>query len=110
MCPASRAGWIDVDAIIVVPDRRRFVFENPNWTVRRAIVHIIEAMARHAGLADVNRESIDGATLYQVLAVLEGGLGRAARPSCQRVKAEDPRSGMMRTRPVRALPVACSLS
>jgi hypothetical protein len=48
--------------------------------VRQAILHIIEAMARHVGLADIIRESIDGATLYQLLALLEGGLSRAAEP------------------------------
>jgi hypothetical protein len=110
MCPASRAGWIEFDATIVVSDRRRFVFENPNWMVRQAIVHIIEAMARHAGLADINRESIDGATLYQLLTPLEGGLSSAARPSRQSVKAEDPALALLQTRPIRALPVVCSSS
>jgi hypothetical protein len=72
MCPATRAGRIYLDAIIVVPDRRRVVFENLNWAMRRAILHIIEAISRHAGLADIIRESIDGATLYQLLAAREG--------------------------------------
>jgi hypothetical protein len=40
--------------------------------MRRAILHIIEAISRHAGLADIIRESIDGATLYQLLAAREG--------------------------------------
>ena len=101
---------IDLDAIIVVPDRRRIVFEIPNWTVRRAFLHIIEAMARHAGLTDITRESIDGATLYQLLALLEGGLSRAARPSRQRMNVEDRRTGMMQIRPIRARPVVCSSS
>jgi hypothetical protein len=35
-------------------------------------MHIIEEMARHAGIADIIRESIDGATMYQLLAALEG--------------------------------------
>ena len=42
--------------------------------MRRAFLHIIEALARHAGLTDIIRESIDGATLYQLVALLEGGL------------------------------------
>ena len=72
MCPATRAGRIDLDATMVVPDCGGIVFENPNWTVRRVILHITEAMARHAGLADIIRESTDGATLYQLLAAREG--------------------------------------
>ena len=39
--PATRAGQIDVDATIVVPGRGRIVFENPHWTLRRVILHII---------------------------------------------------------------------
>ena len=110
MCPATRAGLTDLDATMVVPDRGRIVFENPNWTARRTILHIIEAMARHAGLADIIRESIDGATLHQLLALLEGGLSRATHPSCQSVKAQDPSPGMLQARPTRALPVVCSSS
>jgi ribosomal protein S3AE len=37
---------------------------------RWAILHIIQEMARHAGLADIIRESIDGATMYELLAAL----------------------------------------
>ena len=59
--------------------------------MRRAFLHIIEAMARHAGLTDIIRESIDGATLYQLLALLEGGLSerraRAANASTLRTDA-----------------------
>jgi Protein of unknown function (DUF664) len=79
----NSCGRIDLDATIVLPDRRQIVFENPNWTVRRAFLHIIEATARQAGLTDITRESIDGATLYQLLAVLGGGLSRAARPAAK---------------------------
>jgi hypothetical protein len=45
---------------------------NPNWTMCRAILHIIEGKARHARLADIIRQSTDGATLYQLLAAREG--------------------------------------
>ena len=62
----------DVDATIVVPDRGRIVFENPHWTLRRVILHIIEGTARHFRLADNIRESTDGATMYQLLAAIEG--------------------------------------
>ncbi len=42
------------------------------WSVRWVIFHLIEELARHAGHADIIRESIDGATLYELLAGLEG--------------------------------------
>lgn len=41
------------------------------WSVRWVILHLIEELARHAGQGDVIRESIDGATLYELLAGLE---------------------------------------
>jgi hypothetical protein len=36
-------------------------------TVRWAALHIIEELARHAGHADIIRESIDGATMYELI-------------------------------------------
>ena len=34
-------------------------------------MHIIEEFARHAGQADIIRESIDGATMYELLFALD---------------------------------------
>jgi len=42
------------------------------WSVRWVVFHMIEELARHAGQGDIIRESIDGATLYELLAGLEG--------------------------------------
>jgi uncharacterized damage-inducible protein DinB len=42
------------------------------WSVRWVVFHMIEELARHAGQGDIVRESIDGATLYELLAGLEG--------------------------------------
>ena len=42
------------------------------WSVRWVLLHLIEETARHAGHADIVRESIDGATCYELLAGLEG--------------------------------------
>lgn len=42
------------------------------WSVRWVVFHVIEELARHAGHGDIIRESIDGATLYELLAGLEG--------------------------------------
>ena len=54
----------DLDATIVVPDHVARVSEDGNWTVRWALMNINEEMARHAGHADLIRESIDGATMF----------------------------------------------
>lgn len=42
------------------------------WSVRWVLLHLVEELARHAGHADIVRESIDGATLYPLLAAAEG--------------------------------------
>jgi uncharacterized damage-inducible protein DinB len=62
----------DLDATIVVPEYVQAIYEEPHWTVRWVLLHLIEEMARHAGHADIIRESIDGATMFPLLAALEG--------------------------------------
>jgi uncharacterized damage-inducible protein DinB len=42
------------------------------WTVRWVLLHLVEEIARHAGHADIIRESIDGATMYELMAGAEG--------------------------------------
>jgi len=42
------------------------------WSVRWVLLHLIEEIARHAGHADIIRESIDGATMYALMAAAEG--------------------------------------
>jgi hypothetical protein len=42
------------------------------WSVRWVLLHLIEETARHAGHADIVRESIDGATCYSLMAAAEG--------------------------------------
>jgi hypothetical protein len=41
------------------------------WSVRWVLLHLIEETARHAGHADVVRESLDGATSISLLAAQE---------------------------------------
>jgi hypothetical protein len=43
-----------------------------NWTVRWVALHLIEELTRHAGHADIIRESLDGATMYELMAGVEG--------------------------------------
>jgi uncharacterized damage-inducible protein DinB len=42
------------------------------WSVRWVLLHLIEEVARHAGHADIVRETIDGATAYPLMAATEG--------------------------------------
>jgi uncharacterized damage-inducible protein DinB len=42
------------------------------WTARWIVLHLIEETARHAGHADIIRESIDGATASSLTAAAEG--------------------------------------
>jgi len=42
------------------------------WTLRWVLLHLMEETARHAGHADIIRESIDGATMYALMAAAEG--------------------------------------
>jgi uncharacterized damage-inducible protein DinB len=63
----------DLDTAVPVPqDVPWFPKDINNWTVRWVIHHLINELARHAGQADIIRESIDGATLYELVAGIEG--------------------------------------
>jgi hypothetical protein len=42
------------------------------WSVRWVLLHLIEETARHAGHADIIRESLDGATAIPLMAAVEG--------------------------------------
>lgn len=42
------------------------------WSVRWVLLHLVEEIGRHAGHADIVRESIDGATMYELMAGAEG--------------------------------------
>jgi uncharacterized damage-inducible protein DinB len=42
------------------------------WSVRWVLLHLIQETARHAGHADIVRESVDGATSYPLMAAAEG--------------------------------------
>ena len=38
------------------------------WNVRWVAMHLLEELSRHAGHGDIIRESIDGATMYELMA------------------------------------------
>jgi uncharacterized damage-inducible protein DinB len=63
----------DLDAAVPVPrDAPWFPKDLEAWSVRWVILHVINELARHAGHADIVRETLDGATMYGLIAGLEG--------------------------------------
>jgi uncharacterized damage-inducible protein DinB len=63
----------DLDARVPVPqDIPWFPKDLDAWSVRWVILHVINELARHAGHADIIREAIDGATMYELIAAREG--------------------------------------
>jgi uncharacterized damage-inducible protein DinB len=61
----------DLDHPVPVPDEPWFPKDGTTWTLRWVLLHVIEETARHAGHADIVRESIDGATTFELLAAAE---------------------------------------
>ena len=63
----------DLDTPVPVPhDVPWFPQDIDNWSVRWVAMHLIEELARHAGHADIIRETIDSATMYELMAANEG--------------------------------------
>ena len=66
-------GIPDLGRTVPVPrDAPWFPADVEAWSVRWVLLHLIEETARHAGHADIVRESIDGATAFPLLAAAEG--------------------------------------
>lgn len=58
-----------------IPVDRSVPWNRPDldhFTVRWILLHLIQETARHAGHADIIRESVDGATAYPLMAAAEG--------------------------------------
>lgn len=67
------AGVADLDQPVPVPKGVPWYPDDVNaWSVRWVLLHLIEETARHVGHADIIRESVDGATWYELLAAAEG--------------------------------------
>jgi hypothetical protein len=66
------AGISDLGQPVPVPDAPWNPKDVEAWSVRWVLLHLIEEIARHAGHADIVRESIDGATAYELMAAAEG--------------------------------------
>ncbi|OBI81906.1 DinB family protein [Mycobacterium sp. E740] len=65
-------GESDLDTPVPVPhDVPWFPHDIDHWNVRWVVLHLIEELSRHAGHADIIRESIDNATMYELMAANE---------------------------------------
>lgn len=62
----------DPEARIPVPDAPWFPRDLGTWPARWVALHMIEENARHAGHADILRESLDGRTAYELNAQADG--------------------------------------
>ena len=67
---AAMAAVADLGRPVVVPRGVPWFPDDPS--VRWVLLHLIEETARHAGHADIIRESLDGATAGSLLAAVEG--------------------------------------
>jgi hypothetical protein len=64
---------LDLDQPVPVPQGVPWYPDDLDaWSVRWVLLHLVEETARHAGHADIVRESIDGATMYELMAAAEG--------------------------------------
>jgi uncharacterized damage-inducible protein DinB len=63
---------LDLNTPVPVPrDAPWFPADIEHWSVRWVFHHLCSELARHAGHADIIRESIDGATMYELVAAAE---------------------------------------
>ncbi len=63
---------LDPDTAVPVPDAPWFPKDVEAWSVRWVWMHLVEELARHAGHADIIREAVDGATMYELMAAKDG--------------------------------------
>lgn len=63
---------LELDTAVPVPPAPWNPTDIDAWSVRWVWFHLVEELARHAGHADLVREAIDGATMYELVAGREG--------------------------------------
>lgn len=61
----------DLGAPVTLP-KAPWMPTGSGYTVRWVLLHVLEELSRHAGHADIIREQIDGATMYPLMAAVEG--------------------------------------
>ena len=66
------AGISDLGAPVPVPKGAPWLPDDVDaWSVRWVLLHLIQETARHAGHADIIRESVDGGTAFPLMAAVE---------------------------------------
>jgi len=63
---------LDLDTPVPVPDAPWFPQDVEAWSVRWVWWHLVEELTRHAGHGDIVRETVDGATMYSLVAARDG--------------------------------------
>ena len=63
---------LDLDTPVPVPDAPWFPQDVEAWSVRWVWWHLVEELTRHAGHGDIIRETVDGATMYSLVAARDG--------------------------------------
>jgi len=63
---------LDLDTPVPVPDAPWFPQDVEAWSVRWVWWHLVEELTRHAGHGDIIRETLDGATMYALVAARDG--------------------------------------
>ena len=63
---------LDLDTPVPVPDAPWFPQDVEAWSVRWVWWHLMEELTRHAGHGDIVRETVDGATMYALVAARDG--------------------------------------
>jgi hypothetical protein len=63
---------LDLDTPVPVPDAPWFPQDIEAWSVRWVWWHLMEELTRHAGHGDIIRETLDGATMYALVAARDG--------------------------------------
>ncbi len=69
---AAIADLGDLGDPVQLPDAPWYPKSADGFSARWILLHVIEELARHAGHADIIREHIDGATMYELMAAAEG--------------------------------------
>src|SRR5699024_9548590 len=92
LAAAIRAA--DLDTRGPVPDQPWFEGRS-TWSMRWVALHLIEENARHAGHADILRESIDGKGAYELNALADGQPWPPAGWCARRGPSSDARTGVM---------------
>ena len=61
-------GLPSLDVAVQLPEAPWYPQNAAGYSARWILLHLIEEVARHAGHADIVREHIDGATMYELMA------------------------------------------